>query len=355
MKKSVRIIIPVFILIIIIGVIYYLNSGKDKPNEIMVLTFGGEFAEAQRQAFFVPFQNLEGIIVKEDSYNGEYGKLKATVETGSVRWNVVDIEAASLIRGIRDNIYAPLDFSIIDTAGFIPRTVNKYGIGTDLYSVSLGYSTKYFKNVSEAPQNWKDFWDISKFPGPRCLKKDPKFTLEIALLADGVPIEQIYSTNGLDVDRAFRSLDKIKPYVKVWWTSGQQAIQLLSDGEVAMAAAFGARVWIAKNKDKRPVDITWNQSITDIEYWAILRGSKNQDISMQFINFATRPEQQAAFSKIFPLGPANNKAFNFLDSLYAKNLNTYPDNFQSQLVLNAEWWAKNEEAITQRWNEWLIK
>ncbi len=355
MKKISKIVVFSLSFIILLALIYFLSRNNEVKNEILVLTFGGEFADAQRNAYFLPFQKETGISVKEDSYNGEYGKLKATVETNSVNWNVVDLEASALIRGIRDNILSPLDYSVIDTSGFIPRAISKYAIGTDLYSVSLGYSSKFFPDSNNAPKNWKDFWDVKKFPGSRCLKKDPKFTLEIALLADGVQIEDIYTSSGLDVDRAFKSLDKIKSYVKVWWTSGQQAIQLISDGEVTMAAAFGARIWIAKNKDKRPVNLTWNQSITDIEYWAILKGSKNLDLSMKFINFATRPQRQADFSKVFPLGPANNNAFAHLDSLYAKNLNTHPQNFSNQLVLNAKWWAEHEEEITKRWNEWLIK
>jgi hypothetical protein len=41
------------------------------------------------------------------------------------------------------------------------------------------------------------------------MKKDPRFTLEIALMADGVPPGEVYKSGTLDVDRAFRSLASI--------------------------------------------------------------------------------------------------------------------------------------------------
>src|SRR3989442_1490871 len=47
-------------------------------------------------------------------------------------------------------------------------------------------------------------------------------TTQFALVADGVPPDKVFP---MDVDRAFRKLDQIKPHVKVWWTQGNQSQQ----------------------------------------------------------------------------------------------------------------------------------
>ena len=44
------------------------------------------------------------------------------------------------------------------------------------------------------PQSWADFWDTEKFPGKRGLRRGPKYTLEFALMADGVPPAEVYQT-----------------------------------------------------------------------------------------------------------------------------------------------------------------
>jgi putative spermidine/putrescine transport system substrate-binding protein len=353
-----------FILMLVVLLIFGLNNckkddrkGQTPPEkkEIVVLSYGGAFASAQRIAYYKAFEKETGIKVVEASYNGEYGKLKAMVMSGNVTWDVCDVEAAALMRGIKENLYMPIDYKVIDTKDMIEEAVHEYGVGTDLYSVSLGFNTDTFPSTGPQPKDWKDFWDTKKFPGPRCMKKDPKFTLEIALMADGVPADQIYTEKGIDLDRAFKSLDKIKSHVKVWWTTGHQPIQLLSDGEIALAAAFGARLWIAKNNDKKPVTVVWNQSITDIEYWSILRGAKNPKSALKYIAFASRADRQAEFSRQFPLGPANKKAFDHLEPQFAKELNTYPENFKTQLILNAKWWSEHESEITEKWNAWLLK
>jgi putative spermidine/putrescine transport system substrate-binding protein len=331
------------------------SAAASDSSKINVLSFGGAFADAQRAAYYKPFQAAKKTIVTESSYDGEYGKLKAMQQTGNVAWDVVDVEASSLMKGAKEGLFLPIDFKTVDTTGFVKGGVDAYGVASDFYSVSLGFNSKKYPAGGPQPKSWADFWNTKKFPGARCMQNDPKFNLEIALMADGVPQKDIYAGGKLDVDRAFRKLDQIKPFVKVWWTTGQQPVDLLSNGEIDVAAAFGARIWTAKNKDKRPVDVTWNQSVIEPEFWCVLKGAKQPQTSMDFIAFASLPKQQAAFSKIFPLGPGNKNAFQYLDVATAKDLNTFPDNLKNQLVLNSKWWSEHESEILARWNSWLGK
>jgi len=343
-----------------IGAILWWGSrpnGEEDPSgpkdDIVVLSFGGAFAEAQRAAYFDPYEEDTGIKVVDASYGGEYGKLKAAVESGNVPWDVVDIESSALLRGKEDGILLRIGEHNFDASQLMPEAVDEYGIGADLYSVSLGFNTISFPDGERQPATWKDFWDIESFPGPRTMKRDPRFTLEIALIADGVPLDEIYSSGELDVDRAFASLNRIKPHIAVWWTTGQQPIQLLTDGEVVMAAAFGARIYTAQHDNGAPVRLVWNEGIIDIEYWAVLKGSSSLERSLDFIKFASSAEPQAEFSTRFPLGPVNINAFSHMDEEYARKLNTHPDNYETQLLFSASYWAKNEEAVRERFNAWL--
>nr|VFJ51094.1 MAG: putative spermidine/putrescine transport system substrate-binding protein [Candidatus Kentron sp. FW] len=334
------------------------TEGKQGRQELVVLSYGGAFAKAQRAAYFEPFEKETGIRIVDASYGGEYGKLKAAVESAkstgnTVPWDVIDLEASALIRGKRDDILTSIPSGKVDTAELIPEAVDTHGIGTDFYSVSLGWNTGAFPSSGPQPTSWKDFWDVGRFPGPRTMKKDPRFTLEIALLADGVLPDQVYMNGSLDVDRAFKSLEKIKPHISVWWSSGQQPIQLLSDGEVVMAAAFGARLNNAQYKDKKPVAMTWKGGILDIEYWAVPKYARNPEAAFEFIDFASRADRQAQFPEFIPLGPANKKAFEIMPEALAKNLNTYPTTFKTQVVLSAEYWADNEKEVLERFNRWL--
>ncbi|WP_287332086.1 extracellular solute-binding protein [Mesorhizobium sp.] len=113
----------------------------------------------------------------------------------------------------------------------IPGTCHKYGILRGIGGGVLAYNSKLFPS-DNAPKTWADFWDLRKFLGRRALPNNPFWVLAVALDADGVTSENFLP---VDLDRAFRKLDQIKPCVEVWWTSGDQSRQLWRNSEVVMS------------------------------------------------------------------------------------------------------------------------
>ena len=74
-------------------------SANAMANEITVISFGGASKDVQTDAFYKPFANATGNKVIAGEYNGEMGRIKAMVDTKSVNWDVVQVEAPELIRG----------------------------------------------------------------------------------------------------------------------------------------------------------------------------------------------------------------------------------------------------------------
>ena len=85
---------------------------------------------------------------------------------------------------------------------------------------------------------WADFWDVAKYPGKRGLRNGVRGNLEIALMADGVAPGDVYKVLATSdgVDRAFRKLDQLKPYI-VWWQTDAEAARILGSGDVLMTSA----------------------------------------------------------------------------------------------------------------------
>jgi len=100
---------------------------------------------------------------------------------------------------------------------------------------------------------------VKKFPGPRALQDQAPFNLEFALIADGVPMDDLYP---LDVDRAFKKMDEIKDHITVWWKNGAQQIQLLTSAEVIYSSAWNGRVNVAQKKGV-PLEIVWQGGCLD--------------------------------------------------------------------------------------------
>ena len=68
-------------------------------------------------------------------------------------------------------------------------------------------------------------------------------------MADGVAPGDVYKTlaSGDGVDRAFRKLDQLRPYI-VWWETSADAAKILGSGEVLMTSAANPAIVAAETR-----------------------------------------------------------------------------------------------------------
>ena len=328
--------------------------GTAQARDLTVVGWGGSSQAAQRQVYYQPFTAQTRLPVLEDSWSGGLGILRTRVQAGNPTWDVVQVESDELQIGCDEGLYERIDWAAMGgREAFMREAVSDCGVGSVVWSVDLAYDGS---RLREGPANWADFWNLQRFPGQRTLRRGPKYTLEIALMSDGVPAADVYRLlrTPAGVDRAFRRLDQIRSNI-VWWTAGAQPGQLLASGEVAMAAAYTSRMFAARRDDNRDFRVVWNGSIFAVDHWVILRGSPNRDTAMRFIQFATRPENQSRFPTLAFQGATNLQAARRPDPAVAASLPTHPDNLAVAVPLDVEFWVDNIEALTQRFNAWAAR
>lgn len=322
-------------------------------KDITVISFGGTNKDAQVAAYYQPFQKATGIKITAGDYNGEMAKVKAMVEAGKPSWDVVEVESPELLRGCDDGLFEKIDWSKIgNKADFVrPATASSCGVGIFVWSTALSYNADKLKT---APASWKDFWDVKKFPGKRGLRKGAKYTLEIALMADGVQPADVYKVlaTKAGVDRAFKKLDQLKPSIQ-WWEAGAQPPQFLAAGDVVMSAAYNGRIDTAQREGKN-LKVVWTGSIYDVDSWAIPKGANVAD-AMKFISFASKPENQKVYSAHIAYGPTNLKAVKLIDAKAASNLPTSPANLKNAVALDVAFWVEHGEELEERFNAWAAR
>ncbi|MGG1662164.1 ABC transporter substrate-binding protein [Brevibacillus sp. NRS-1366] len=322
------------------------STGEDK--ELVVVDWGGARTEASKKSIYEPFEKQYGVKVISVSPT-DYGKFKAMVQSGAVEWDVVNVDTDFVIRGGKEGLLEKLDYGVISKEGLIEDLVNEYGVGSDLFTTAISYNTNAYSNDNH-PKNWSEFWDTNKFPGSRALWKYAPATLEAALLADGVKPEELYP---LDVDRAFKSLDKIKKDIKVWWSSGAQSVQILSSKEVVLAEAWNGRISKAK-ADGAPIDLEFNEGLIMANNWVIPKGAPHKDLAMKFIAFALEAKQQAVFSSELDYAPVNEKALDLMSDEVKNRLGQSPEKYKTQLFINVNWWVDNYDKVNERFQQWLL-
>ncbi len=206
-----------------------------QTRTVYVNTWGGSWTAAEEAAFFKPFTEATGIQIRTVA-PVSYAKLKAQVQSGSYEWDITAINQSDWLRAEKEGLVEPIDWTIVQKDKLFPDAVFANGISYCALGTNLCYRKDKFPNGG--PKSWADFWDVKKFPGTRSLFNNAPRTLNAALLADGVPADKVYP---MDIDRAFKKLDQIKPHIKVWWTQGNQSQQLIRDGEIDMMAIWNAR------------------------------------------------------------------------------------------------------------------
>lgn len=334
------------------GVLAALLGGAAAPalaDYVTVVSFGGASQEAQRAAFYEPFKQATGEAVVHRAYNGDMDKLRRQLEQSHVSWDVVEVEAPELKRGCAEGLFEHLEPGLAgDPADFVPGALQPCGIGIFVWSMALAYDPQ---RLDGAPAGWRDFWDVKRFPGKRGLRDGARYTLEFALMADGVAAADVYKVLGSaeGAERAFRKLDELKPHIR-WWKAGEEPVRALRDGSVAMSAAYNGRVSAAGGE--QPLALVWGGSIYDFDYWALPKGVWKGELARRFVAFASQAEQQKALSERIAYGPVNRRALALLDPRIAAGLPTAEQNIAGAVGMDSEFWSQHGPALEQRFAAW---
>ena len=308
------------------------------------VSFGGVYQEAQRKAWLEPYTELTGVEFTEDE-NSSNATIKTQVESGQVTWDVVDV-GNDFGLDVHKDLLEPLDFSLIPKDELnADLGITDYRIPDITYGVVLAYNTEVL-GAGNVPAGWADYFDTAKFPGKRgAWDYSEGGMFEFALMADGVKPADLYP---LDLERASKKLDTIKDDI-VFWSSGAESQELIGSGEVAMTMIWNGRGWSAKNIDKKPVEIQWNQQIVTADYLVIPKGSPNKDAAMKFIAYTACAEHNAGPSEFIPYGPTNTKST--ANEAMVKDLSvTNAD--ENSAYFDDTYLAENFDEIDAAWQAW---
>jgi putative spermidine/putrescine transport system substrate-binding protein len=329
-------------------------AGAGAEITITVNGYGGAPWEAIDTYIHAPYTKETGVkIVNTTQPN--LSQLKAMVESGAMEYEVLELDTPQYLTASRNGWIEEIDYRLADPDNKQPmKAKKKNGMVFATYSTILVYRTDKMP-AGKTPKSWADFWDVETFPGGRAVQNSVATNLEFALMADGVPKEQVYAMleTQAGVDRAFKKLDQLKPHVVKWWKAGAEPIQLLADGEVVMAQAWNGRAY---NLTKTvPVGVSFNQATLHEAILAIPKGNKLAKEAMKYFTAYSHPERIAKFCEVTPYPGYLPGVAEYLPAELAAFVPTYPPNLEVQLVSNDAYWDKVRDELTERWNAWLLE
>ena len=164
-------------------------------------------------------------------------------------------------------------------------------------------------------------------------------------------IDKLYP---LDMERAFRKLDEIKPHVSVWWTTGAQPAQLLVDKEVVLATGWNGRFYDVVKKGA-PIEIEWGEGAMKQGSFVIPKGAKHPYWAQKMLAELAIPQQQAVYASELGYPGLNLDVPKYIDPKVRPYLPTAEEHLKRQFWIDDEWWADNGAKAQERWNAWQLK
>ena len=317
------------------------GSGSGGGVELRVSEAGGASGDAMRKAFLDPYEEASGNRVRQTP-DSDLGKLQAAAKAGNQTDDVVELDSISAVAanalGLTEELdYTEIGGSPLDEAGRQP-----FGLGWQVYS-----TIPVWRDGAKPLASVRDFFDPRGFPGKRTVADLPNFVLPLALVADGVTADDLYP---LDVDRAFRVLDRIKGDIATFWQTGAQPVQLLKSGEADYALAWSGRV-----VDDPALGWTFDGGLLDVSYLVIPKGAPNRREIPALLRTFTEADRQVEALKTIPYAGTAEGVADRIPADLAPKVPSSTENAPKQVPQDPAWWAENYEAVVKRWEQWKLE
>src|SRR4029077_3871640 len=105
---------------------------------VVFVTYGGSYGDAVNKHLVKPFEKESGLTVQQ-GVNEALAAVKIQVQTRNVQWDLVELAGGDFLAGLNDNLYEPLDTSIVKLDKVPTFAKHPYGIQYALFLSGIGY------------------------------------------------------------------------------------------------------------------------------------------------------------------------------------------------------------------------
>ncbi len=317
--------------IVVLFALFATACGTESSRSITAVSWGGSYGKAVNEGVNIPFAEETGIEVKVEDYNGGLAQIRAQVEIGEIHWDVVDLEMAEAVRGCDEGLLEPVKISSLPPGpdgtpareDFVEGVITECGVGSVFFSTVYAYNEENIPGAK--PSTVADFFDLEAFPGRRGMRRVPQVNMEFALMADGVPRDQIYTTLSTSegIEQAFAKLETIKDEV-IWWEAGAQPPQMLADGEVIMSTAYNGRIFNAQVLEDQPFVIVWDGQLLGVGQFVVVAGTPRLKEAMRYLRFVTSAESMVQVGRRISYSPARRSGMPLVTTHIEKGVEMEP-------------------------------
>ncbi|NMP37095.1 MAG: spermidine/putrescine ABC transporter substrate-binding protein [Clostridiales bacterium] len=301
------------------------SCSSEPAKKLYVYNWGEYISDGEDGSFDVnaEFEKKYGIEVVYDTYDNNeamYAKLKG----GGVNYDIVIPSDYMIERMISEDMLEKIDFSNIPNYSNISEKYlnqpydpnNEYSVPYNVGMVGLIYNTKY---VSPAPTSWEALWDAN-YSGKTLMFANPRDAFAIAQSILGIDYNTTAEADWNAAAEKLKAQKSIKPsYVN------DEVFNKMESGEAYLAPYYAGDFLSMVSVNP---DLAFVYPSEGVNYFVdaacILKGSKNKESAVLYINFLLEEETALANAEYICYASPNTKVINNTEYTYYQNEILYP-------------------------------
>lgn len=261
-------------------------SGEKIGGQLVVDSFGGDYAEAVKKYIAEPFEKEFGVKVLINHFGSNSEQL-AKLKAGKTDMDVSFLGNTYVYMARQDGLLLPLRMENVpnykDMLPIFHQPV--YDPGPQIYSVSFIWGDQAIawntEKIDPPPTSWGVLWD-------------PKYKGRTSIFGSGtsaIPVTAMFlgqdPNNITDLGAIKAKLMELRPNLLKFWKGGAELTQLLATEEVWAADFWRGRVNKLK-EEGHPIAYTQPKEGTFvwIDCIVIPKDAKNRQAAEAFVNYA---------------------------------------------------------------------
>jgi putative spermidine/putrescine transport system substrate-binding protein len=330
-------------------------GGSSKGSTTLTIGgWGGVIDEATQKSYLNQFDAENHVSSRfSDAPGVQLARVEAQNTAHQIQWDVVD----SLDGGSAFTLYAKgqLDPLPASTKATFERELGAQKVTAFGFSHgSLGdVIVCNMDKMKSCPTTMAQFYNTKEFPQQRMFGGiEPIEAITTAEVADGMPIAKT-ATTPVDVKAVVKTLEALKPSIKVFWQSGEQQQQIMRSGEVPMGIMWSDRAYQLISQGMK-LKVVWSGGAYEPSYWAVVKGAHNSAAASKLLSFiASHPKGEAKWAEIVHDSVPNPAALGYLPSSIASQLADNPMNLKQLATPNFTWYAQNSSDLNTAYENFL--
>lgn len=322
-------------------------SGGAKPEQIVVMTWGGLWGDSMRAGVDAVFEKATGVKVVQDRGSSPVERVtKLKVNLGNQIFDLVQLHDGLVPLAVKQGVLEPIDRNsprLGNLKDVYPRFIQSHWVAMIFSPLGVIYNKKLVKNP---PIAFADLWrpefkgrivlpDISHSIGP--------YIIPIGALAAG--------KDPKDEVAGFEMLKKMANLQPIWAKDTDTIMNALRNEEALIGLLYTSQTFTVKGWGA-PVEWVFPKegAILYSAGTAIAKNTKNKELAEQYLNLTLDPQVETLYSKNFNYPGTNRNMVALLPPELQERVKISDEELKRVIELDHAFMADRRADWTDRWN-----